>query len=207
MCRTWLRYICCGWLIASSVGCDTPIPSVTPSRTVAENPKIVVPSSGPTTDVPTPLSRCGYSFGEHSTKADEAWEKFIESGRYRMARPEEFHISRRASSESVSASACGDINRDGQSYDFAAIVVDSTRDDAERFGVVVFNQSKHGEAYDGPHWLYRGADLSGVSISRYSSGPMNVRKYRDDRKVEVCEVTWDHPRKQYVCERKVMVPQ
>lgn len=143
-------------------------------------------------------------------KAEEAWRSFEESERYGTARPEDFRIPewamqaygsdlKKAMSHPIIAG--GDMNRDGAAYDFAVIVVDKNRDEATRFGVVVFNApTKPKESYT-IHWLLRERDLSKFALARASTRSF-LTEYREDGSLDTCEIVWDKLQRKYVCNRK-----
>jgi hypothetical protein len=91
-----------------------------------------------------------------------------------------------------------DINHDGRSYDFAVIVVDATRTDSERFGVVIFNAPKReGQPYK-HYWLYKERDLSRTTLSRASSWTY-LTEYKDDGSEQTCNINWDAQNQKYTC--------
>jgi len=80
----------------------------------------------------------------------EAWLLFTKDGRYRVAQFEDFQFpdaARKLQGADLEKASRypyvgGDINRDGAYNAFAAIVVDTTRTDRNRFGLVIFSQPK-----------------------------------------------------------------
>ena len=57
-------------------------------------------------------------------------------------------------------------------------------------GIVIFNEREGGDGYDGPFWLYRESDLSRMSLTITSHGPLLVANYREDDSVKLCAVSW-----------------
>ena len=147
-------------------------------------------------------------FDEHSEGAKEAWRRFAESGRYRVARAEDFKIPtaaiqneeiRHDIDRAIKFAYVGeDINRDGLRNDRAFIVVDTKRNDPQKFGLVVFNDEEDKRSVPDPHWVYRDTDLS-KTVMFWVSGELTVRNYRDDGSYELCRIKWDERRKQYSC--------
>lgn len=139
-------------------------------------------------------------------RGEEAWQRFTADGRYRVARAEDFIIpdaARREGGEYLQRMLefpfiAGDVNRDGPSRDCAVIVVDTTRSDAERFGLVIFNAPEDDNTIPQPHWLYRERDLSRTVLGWDSEG-LNLRTYRDDSTFALCRVRWDERRQRYFC--------
>ena len=130
-------------------------------------------------------------------EAAKIWKRFNRNGLYRVARGDDF----RSSPENYRPYGDGDFNRDHQSYDFAAIVVDTTRTDSSRFGIVIFNARKGRQRYDGPYWLFRGSDLSRTSLNTSSHGPLLVGEHLDDGTIKVCVVKWNRRKREYRCDK------
>jgi hypothetical protein len=88
---------------------------------------------------------------------------------------------------------------------FAVIVVDATRQDDDRFGIILFQDPKdlydapadQGEPYR-PVWLKRDLDLSRTSLSM-ASGYWFINEHLDDGTVKTCEVDWSKKQKKYIC--------
>jgi hypothetical protein len=139
----------------------------------------------------------------------KAWKEFTSDGRYRMIRPDEFSFSQAAKKE---------VNRNveyyryfterpfiynifhpgGYSSDLVVIVVDTTRDDASRFALVIFNSPKYENENYELHWLFREKDLSKVFMDGSRIG-LNIHIYDDDGSQDSCIVKWDEGRQEYSC--------
>lgn len=203
VCKVRRNLYCSSLLVAILHACNAPLPSTslpgqeaaqrpTPQATVA--PKEVNPLSlGPDGGMP---------------RGDEAWRQFTADGRYRIARASDFSFSDAALQSGghdldmrlVSPYMVGDIDRDYRSRDVGVIVIDTTRDEAERFGLVIFTELKGGdrEAIPQPFWLYRERDLSKAMLSWDSEG-MNLRTYRDDGSFTLCRIKWNKRQQRYYC--------
>jgi hypothetical protein len=92
-----------------------------------------------------------------------------------------------------------DINEDGDYNDFAAIVVDTRRENPERFGLVIFSAPKNRAGPYRPHWLYRDRDLS-RTVMAVASSRLSVESYLDDGSRQACFVRWDRQKQRYFCE-------
>ncbi len=131
---------------------------------------------------------------------------FTDNGRYRIARAEDFKIPAAAMKEegnSISlaikfAYVGDDINRDALHRDRAFIVVDTTRSDPERFGLVIFNEQKDRESLPRPNWVYREKDLSRTAMF-WASSELLLVEYNEDGKYNVCRVKWNQSRQEYSC--------
>jgi len=139
--------------------------------------------------------------------AERAWQTFIHDGRYRIASSDDFRIPEWAiklhggdlqAQMSNPIVAGVDINHDGASYDFAAIVVNVFRTDAKRFGVVIFNAPKGSDRRYDQHWLLLDQDLSNDTLSRASSWTL-LTTYHEDGTETVCSVIWDKKKRVYSC--------
>jgi hypothetical protein len=134
-----------------------------------------------------------------SAKASRAWREFIKDGRYRLASPDDFSFPNASRKEMYRPYSIGDFNGDQQYQDFAVIVIDTSRNDDQRFGIVIFNEQEGGTGYDGPFWLYRESDLSRVSLTITSHGPLLVAKHNEDDPVKLCVVSWEQDQREYKC--------
>jgi hypothetical protein len=136
-------------------------------------------------------------------KQREAWYAFTKDGRYRWARPEDFKFPGWATANTEAGRSRmlpfegGDINHDGAFNDFALIVVDTTRQAPNRFGLVIFNDpGKNGRLYS-IHWLFRDTDMSTTALS-WSSDGLGVTRYAEDGYSWYCVVKWN-AKKGYSC--------
>lgn len=128
-----------------------------------------------------------------------AWQHFIENGRYRLARAGDMDFSE-AAKQRINASFSQ--WQAGYTFDseLAVLVVDSSRDNGGRFGVVIFRPQfgrKTVIAYT-PYWLYRERNLSRAALDRVS-GYLFVHVFTDGESYKSCEVDWSKKNKQYVC--------
>jgi hypothetical protein len=142
------------------------------------------------------------------TKQQEAWHAFAKEGRYRWARPEDFSIPGWATARSDAAVRSrmwpiegGDINHDGAYNDFAVIVVDTTRTEPDRFGLVIFNEPGDGDQPYSLHWVLRNVDLSATALD-WSSDGLGVTRYEEDGYSWQCNVKWNQSTREYSCNMK-----
>ena len=148
-------------------------------------------------------------FDEHSEGAKKAWDRFTEGGRYRVARAKDFDIPKAATENddlrrdieraTKFAYVGEDINRDGLGRDRAFIVVNTTRSDARRYSLVIFNELEDERTIPEPCWVYRDTDLS-RTVMFWVRGELTLRAYRADGTYGLCSIKWDERRKQYSCE-------
>jgi hypothetical protein len=141
--------------------------------------------------------------------AKEVWQHFKESGRYRIARASDFKIpgwamnaySLDLNDKIKYPQQGGDIDGDGAFYDFAVIVLDTTRTEPSKFGIAIFNEPKNEKESYTVHWLYRDTDLS-KTVLEWWSGGLAVREYLEDGSYRHCYVNWNSQRQEYTCDKK-----
>ncbi len=145
--------------------------------------------------------------GESNSEAlRKAWQRFTANGQYRLAQTEDMRFSEAASRTNRINNIpyiyiWGNLAYKKRVEDdhLAAIVVDTTRNDENRFGLVIFSPPEGSEDYK-IHWLYRERDLSRTTLSR-ASGSFFVSEYLDDGTQQTCIVHWYRSRKQFECRR------
>jgi hypothetical protein len=127
------------------------------------------------------------------------WQQFIADGRYRLARVDDMRFSDPAKHRINESFGWWQI---GHPFDreLAAIVVDKSRSDPERFGVIVFRPVYKGDvkASYTRHWLFRERDLSKTALSS-PSGYLFVSEFGEGESFKTCEVRWSGRRNTYVC--------
>jgi hypothetical protein len=138
----------------------------------------------------------------------DAWRLFTEEGRYRVARTKDFKIPKAASENkdhrqdverAINFAYVGeDINRDGLYKDRAFIVVDTTRSDPAKFGLVIFNEREDKARLPEPHWIYRERDMSKTVMS-WAGGEIILVEYHDDGTYDLCRIKWDRSAQKYSC--------
>src|SRR5207253_5640629 len=109
------------------------------------------------------------AMGISDPKTRKAWEMFTESGIYRWAQAGDFHIPEWAMEDfylakdierqTKSPFQSGDINSDNTYEDFAVIVIDTTKQNNNRYSLVIFNEPKGEQEEFTMHWLIRDTDL------------------------------------------------
>ncbi|MEN3334930.1 MAG: hypothetical protein V7641_4295 [Blastocatellia bacterium] len=140
-------------------------------------------------------------------KAKQAWKQFIMDGQFRWAGKEDFQIpqwaiqaySRDIERAIESPFQGGDINHDGAFSDFAVMVVDMSRQAADRFGIVIFNEPTKLNGDYTVHWLKRNLDLSSTILDWSSSG-LGISRYNADGSFTHCFVQWEKTKHKYYCE-------
>ncbi len=195
-----LRFSCLPLLAFAYCSCGV---SASKSRTaqseaVNRNPESYASSnSSDVTDIVFPQP-------SYPEELKEAWREFITDGRYRMALPNEFAEMARRHIDSyggIYLPLLFDINGDHGYDDFAVIVVDTTRSDDARFGLVIFSAPETGRRLFNPSWVFRNRDLSRVALSR-ASARLVVTEYRDDGSQQSCFVRWHALQNRYTCDHK-----
>lgn len=81
----------------------------------------------------------------------------------------------------------------------ALIVVDTTRKDWNRYGVVILSEHQKPRSVVEIKWLFRDRDLSQVKLGWSSGDTLGIAEYRDDGSYRHCFVKWDAKNRRYVC--------
>jgi hypothetical protein len=128
-----------------------------------------------------------------------AWQQFVADGRYRLARVADMKFSEPAKHRINESFGWWEI---GYPFDqeCAVIVVDKSRSDPERFGIVVFRPVYRGDtkASYTQHWLFRERDLSKTALTS-PSGYLFISEFGEGESYKTCEVKWSSRRNNYVC--------
>ena len=141
---------------------------------------------------------------------DTAWALFAKDGRYRLALEADMDFSEAARKNiartdgrlewsalnHILAYSWGHLGYDSDQDHLAAIVVDNSRNDTSRFGLVIFSKPRGGTYR--PYWLYQDRDLSRTIVYQVS-GSLGVMDYQDDGTYPNCWLEWNTRRKQYLC--------
>jgi hypothetical protein len=137
----------------------------------------------------------------------KAWALFVKDGRYRMAQLEDFRFPNPADGSSEELGFEKYTHRPWIAWwgAFAVIVIDNTRGDQDRFGLIMFVEPKDNwklaESGKKPWravWLYRNRDLSRTWMEQ-ASGYWFVCEYGEDGKKKTCEVKWNERQQKYTC--------
>jgi hypothetical protein len=117
----------------------------------------------------------------------EAWQRLVKDGRYRMAQPTDFRFSELARNEIGESQFRAFTHWPVIDWwgGTGVIVVDTTRSDDNRFGLIVFMEpenyfspKKKGPCPYKAAWLYRNRDLSRTTLEQ-ASGYWFVVRYDD----------------------------
>jgi hypothetical protein len=147
--------------------------------------------------------------GKMPQHIEKPWREFIASGQYRLAQMSDMNFSPTAKSQLPGKGetplplydyAWGDLNYSKRIEDdhLAAIVVDTTKNDVNRFGLVIFSPVKGKHEEYNINWLYRNVDLSKFTVNR-ASGDLYVTQYSDDGRQSSCSVKWNKKLKTFEC--------
>jgi hypothetical protein len=128
-----------------------------------------------------------------------AWQQFVVDGRYRLARVSDMKFSEPAKNRINQSFSWWQVGYTF-SHELAVLVVDNTRNDNARFGVVIFRLVEKGGtvvSYN-PHWLFREQDLSKAALDRVS-GYLFVHEFAEGESYKTCEVKWNERGNEYIC--------
>jgi hypothetical protein len=179
---------CCSGPILSNSTKNVPQPQVTSSGN--QNPP-----SRPHDPLSPSMSR---------TAVGQMWRGFVEDGKYRLASADDFKFPQWAVERQLLPQRDAiEVPFIPTSIGFVAIVVNTARDDAERFGLVILdaeeitNEQTH-KKKGLIHWIYRDKDLSRAAIG-VSSGRVYLQQFEEDGTYVSCDIVWDDLERRYTC--------
>jgi hypothetical protein len=136
-----------------------------------------------------------------------AWQHFEQSQKYRLAQPSDLNLTRTAAARIASNKPLQYMPilnwwgargyRGAHTNDFViAIVVDPSRSDAKRYGLVVIAAvASEGAAYK-PYWVLREEEMESCLFSP-ASGSVFIECFRRDGADETKELIWDRMSRQF----------
>lgn len=146
-----------------------------------------------------------------SDDARVALQEIINQG-YRLAQKEDYKIADATyqAKDDVAMAVTrpyytGDINQDRNIIDFAVVLINTKKTDANKFNVVIFNQPKDLNDNYKPYWLYKDIDLSHHVLGWREAG-LVIDEIQVDGNRNPCFVNWDKTKESYNCEAKRVIP-
>jgi hypothetical protein len=147
--------------------------------------------------------------GEFPNALRKKWQEFTANGQYRLAEESDMTFSEIAKKQLPGQGkstinpyeyAWGDLNypKRIENDHLAAIVVNITKSDSNKFSLVIFSPIKGKKDEYEINWLYREQDLSKATVNR-ASGELYVRKYLDDGSHKSCSVKWNPKIREFDC--------
>ena len=183
-------------------------------------PSRVTSPSSEVKGLPAPIERANETLGADALIASgffngipagaaETWSSFTNNGQYRAARSDDFNMpeaAKRLYGDDINRMTAhpyvaGNINHDDGYHDFAVLTIAAQRDDAERFGLVIFTQPTNPKEPYKVHWLYRNRDLS-KAVLEWWSGGLAIREYQEDGAYTYCYVNWHKQTSAFSCDRE-----
>ncbi len=185
----------------NSITSSSEVPTVT-AQSPTQPEMVATPSAEPVTSLDA---------NKFTEGLRETWQRFTANGQYRLAQTSDFRFPERAKEGALRSLPAnpipfvyiwGDLNYKKRVADdhLAAIVVDTTKQDDNRFSLVIFSPPKGKEDVYETHWFYRDRDLSKTTVNR-ASGYFYVTEYFDDGTEKSCSVAWNPKQKQFECEK------
>lgn len=165
---------------------------------------------------PSPDDFIASGLFDNNPQALKVWRAFLADGKYRVADASDFKFSEAAKNKLRGMfeaqwyarikhpAITGNINRRSGFKDLAVIVVDSTKHDANRFGVVIFNIDE-AKGLSSQHWLVQNRDLSSALLSWYSNWPVLVF-YRDNGSSDPYYINWNDKARTYSLDKRQIGP-
>src|SRR4030095_1759876 len=137
-------------------------------------------------------------FLDHNPDVKRAWTDFERSHKYRMAQPSDRNLSPRAQAQVDSNTNqiipylnwWGARGYRGKTDFLVVIVVDPTRSDPNRYGLVVFAAPKSEGPNFKPYWVLRNEDLESCLLSG-ASGTVWIERFNRDGTEQTKELVWD----------------
>ena len=174
-----MRTVCVLLLIAVLVSSACEVPSASTPSSAQPTPSVEPPNADiQIRDDDNPMVM--------EPGMEVAWKRFTSNGRYRLARLKDMTFSPDAKRR-INASFAMWQGDKTFSDELVALVVDTTRTDKKRFGIILFRSEKpwtHSAIYS-PKWLFRERDLSQTAIDRVS-GYLFVHTFTNGEQYETC---------------------
>lgn len=138
-------------------------------------------------DVPVPdfLSQIPFRSKAEMAGMIAAWKKIPNHTRFRAVR------------NGYSQQAVHDYGEIAGAYGLALFVVDITKTELDRFGLIIMLQRPR-DRYD-VYWIFRDTDFSNLTLSR-SSGSLFVRRSGANKEETVCRIEWVRAKGKWTCE-------
>jgi hypothetical protein len=138
-------------------------------------------------------------FLEHNPEVKRAWTEFERAQKYRLAQPSDRNLTAAAAARVESNQPnqiipflnwWGARGYEGKTDFLAVIVVDPSRTDPKRYGLVVFAAPKSEGPNFKPYWVLREQDLESYLLSG-ASGSFWVEGFERDGTKQTKELAWD----------------
>jgi hypothetical protein len=128
------------------------------------------------------------------TVVGQVWRRLIQDGRYRLANANDFRFPEWAVKRQLLPQRDDiEVPFIATPIGYAAIVVNTTRDDEQRFGLVILTTdeaAKEGaEQKNVIHWFCRDKDLSRTAVG-VSSGRVYLVRFEVDGRYISCDIGW-----------------
>lgn len=155
---------------------------------------------------PTTDPDCCTYLHDEAKGIEKAWSEFTKDGRYRLATRADMKFPDSVKQEYGKncdniyrpfAYPWGDRGFDTLKRHLVAIVIDTTRNDASKFSLMIFSAKGKSEDYK-QYWIYKNKDLSRAAIDA-PSGDLRIFNYNDDGTAYVCDVNWSEKENRYTC--------
>lgn len=139
------------------------------------------------------------------TVVGQVWRRFIQDGRYRLANASDFRFPEWAVKRQLLPQRDEiEVPFIATPIGYAAIVVNTNRDDEQRFGLVILTTdeaAKEGaEQKNVIHWFCRDKDLSRTAVG-VSSGRVYLVRFEADGRYISCDIGWDANKRKFVCDK------
>lgn len=187
-------------IAASLVACTQQQPLATKDNTSA-------PPRAPYDETVRAWPNAPYEYMSDNAPLKRAWERFERSQKYRLAQPADRNLTPAAAAR-VKSNAAHQIipvinwwgargYRGANTNDFLiAIIIDPSRSDPNRYGLVVFAAvASEGPGYK-PYWVLREEDMESYLLSP-ASGSVFIECFHRDGTEQTKELVWDRKSREF----------
>lgn len=136
---------------------------------------------------------------EASDVMKQAWQQFAKDGKYRLADRNDMRwMEPNARAFAYAWSSLGYDRHESGFYHLAAIVIDTQRNDPNRFGLIIFSAPRSENGSYKAYWVLRDRNLSGSHLVEYV-GLLDLVTQNENGSEAVCRIQWDAKNGRYVC--------
>ena len=157
------------------------------SKMQTTEPTVQAPQNQEQTVEPRPCATEPTDMASYNKNVQAAWKKFTANGQYQLD----------CNNYVYNWGSWGYPKRELEDH-LAAVVVDTTRTDANRYSLVIFSPPRAKKNVYEVHWLYKDRDLSKTSVGM-SSGSVWVEDRSNEGKKSLCWIFWDSAERNFIC--------
>lgn len=131
-----------------------------------------------------------------------AWLKFTAGDRYRLATGNDMRWrEQNARAFAYASSSLGYDRHEAGFHHLAAIVIDTQRNDPNRFSLLIFSAPRTDKGTYKPYWVLRNQDLSNSHLFEYL-GMLDLVNENEQGSEAACQIQWDAKNGRYICRER-----